>query len=110
MKILELNPHHPSLRLDPLEEKLEDLYSVSINISYRITIEFLISGKEIILVNVGHHDEAYQQKNSKKFSGPLPGICLKPETGNQAKQQNNIATENRLQSCRSMSIFNHGKR
>lgn len=62
LKILELDPHHPSLRLHPLKGKLKDLYSVSINISYRITIEFLITGKEILLVNVGHHDEVYQQR------------------------------------------------
>ena len=39
--------------------KLKKLHSVSINISYRITLEFYISEKEIILVNVGHHDDVY---------------------------------------------------
>ena len=59
LKLLEIDPNHPSLRLHPLKGKLKDLYSVSINISYRITLEFFITGREIILVNVGHHDEVY---------------------------------------------------
>ncbi|RJP59602.1 MAG: plasmid stabilization protein [Deltaproteobacteria bacterium] len=59
LKILEINPHHPSLRLHPLKGKLKDLYSVSINISYRITLEFYFNDKEIVPVTVGHHDDVY---------------------------------------------------
>ncbi|NJO15943.1 MAG: plasmid stabilization protein [Thioploca sp.] len=59
LKILELNPHHPSLRLHQLKGKLHDLYSVSINVSYRITLEFYFDDKEIVLVNIGHHDKVY---------------------------------------------------
>jgi mRNA-degrading endonuclease YafQ of YafQ-DinJ toxin-antitoxin module len=59
LKILEMNPSHPALRLHKLKGKLKDLHSVSINISYRITLEFYISEKEIVLVNIGHHDEVY---------------------------------------------------
>ena len=59
LKILEIDPNHPSLRLHPLKGKLKNLYSVSINISYRITLEFFVIEKEIVLVNVGHHDEVY---------------------------------------------------
>jgi len=59
LKLLELDPNHPSLRLHPLKGKLKELYSISINISYRITLEFFVSEKEIILVNVGHHDVVY---------------------------------------------------
>lgn len=33
--------------------------SVSINISYRITLEFLLEDGKIVLVNVGSHDEVY---------------------------------------------------
>lgn len=42
-----------------LKGKLKELHSVSTNISYRITLEFILVNKEIILVNVGHHDEVY---------------------------------------------------
>ena len=59
LKLLEIDPNHPSLRLHSLKGKLKDLHSVSINISYRITLEFIIIKEEIILVNVGHHDEVY---------------------------------------------------
>ena len=59
LKLLELNPFHPSLRLHRLKGSLSDLHSISINISYRITLEFLIEDGKIILVNVGSHDEVY---------------------------------------------------
>ncbi|WP_428737689.1 type II toxin-antitoxin system RelE/ParE family toxin [Sulfurimonas sp.] len=59
IKLLEVNPHHPSLRLHKLSGKLSDLHSVSINISYRITIELIIIEKEIIPVEIGSHDEVY---------------------------------------------------
>jgi len=60
LKILEINPQHPSLRLHRLKGKLNNLHSVSINISYRITLEFYFIEREIILVNVGPHHEIYQ--------------------------------------------------
>lgn len=59
LKLLELNPYHPSLRLHRLSGSLHDLHSVSINISYRITLEFLVQDGKIVLVNVGSHDEVY---------------------------------------------------
>jgi mRNA-degrading endonuclease YafQ of YafQ-DinJ toxin-antitoxin module len=61
LQLLELNPCHPSLRLHALEGRLTGLHSVSINISYRITMEFLIEADEIIPVNVGTHDEVYRK-------------------------------------------------
>ena len=59
LQLLELNPSHPSLRLHPLRGRLEGLHSVSINLSYRITIDMLIEGTKIILVNVGDHEAVY---------------------------------------------------
>lgn len=59
LQLLEINPSHPSLRLHKLEGKLSELYSVSINISYRITLEFIITEDKIILINVGTHNEVY---------------------------------------------------
>ena len=60
LQLLELNPHHPSLRLHPLSGKLQALHSVSINLSYRITLELLIQDEQIIPVNVDDHDAAYE--------------------------------------------------
>ena len=59
LQLLELNPHHPSLRLHALGGKLAGLHSVSINLSYRITLELIIRDGEIIPVNVGDHDAVY---------------------------------------------------
>ncbi len=59
LQLLELNPHHPSLRLHALSGRLQGLFSVSINLSCRITLELLIEDEEIIPVNVGTHDAVY---------------------------------------------------
>ena len=59
LKLLELNPYHPSLRLHRLTGSLRDLHSVSINFSYRINLEFLLENGRVIPVNVGSHDEVY---------------------------------------------------
>lgn len=59
LKLLEINPNHPSLRLHKLKGKLSELYSISINISYRICIDFIIEDDKIIPVDVGSHDEVY---------------------------------------------------
>jgi len=57
--LLELNPHHPSLRLHKLKGRLSDLHSVSINMSYRITLEFLVEGNKILPVSIGRHGDVY---------------------------------------------------
>ncbi len=59
LQLLEANPFHPSLRLHPLHGKWQDLHSVSINLSYRITLELLIQDEQIIPVNVGDHEAVY---------------------------------------------------
>lgn len=59
LELLELNPHHPSLRLHALAGRLTGLHSVSINLRYRITLELIITEHEIVLVNVGDHDAVY---------------------------------------------------
>lgn len=60
LQLLEANPHHPSLRLHALQGKRHGLHSVSINISYRISIEFLIEDRKIIPINVGDHEVVYR--------------------------------------------------
>ena len=59
LELLELNPHHPSLRLHGLFGRLDGLQSISINLKYRVTIEMIITESEIILINVGDHDAVY---------------------------------------------------
>jgi mRNA-degrading endonuclease YafQ of YafQ-DinJ toxin-antitoxin module len=58
--LLQANPHHPSLRLHALAGKFLGLHSVSINLSYRITIDFIIRERQIVPINVGDHDAVYR--------------------------------------------------
>lgn len=57
--LLQANPHHPSLRLHALGGKLSGLHSVSINLSYRITLELVIRERQIVPINVGDHEAVY---------------------------------------------------
>ena len=59
LALLEINPHHPSLRLHALAGRLQGVHSVSINLSYRITLELMIHEKQIIPLNVGDHETVY---------------------------------------------------
>jgi mRNA-degrading endonuclease YafQ of YafQ-DinJ toxin-antitoxin module len=59
LALLEMNPHHPSLRLHALSGRLQGVHSVSINLSYRITLELLIQDQQIVPLNVGDHDAVY---------------------------------------------------
>ncbi len=55
LELLRANPHHPSLRLHALRCRLSGLHSISINLSYRITLEMVITESQIIPINVGDH-------------------------------------------------------
>lgn len=57
--LLQVNPQHPSLRLHALAGKLSGLHTVSINLSYRITLELVIREQQIVPINVGDHDAVY---------------------------------------------------
>jgi len=57
--ILEQNPFHPYLRLHKLQGDLKEFYSVSIDLEYRIIIDFIIIDKQIFLIDIGSHDEVY---------------------------------------------------
>jgi mRNA-degrading endonuclease YafQ of YafQ-DinJ toxin-antitoxin module len=59
LALLELNPHHPSLRLRALSGRLTGMHSVSLNLSYRITLDLLIQDQQIVPINIGDHDTVY---------------------------------------------------
>lgn len=59
LKLLEINPHHPSLRLHKLSGKLGSLHSVSVNIRFRLRIHFVFREDKIIPISIGSHDEVY---------------------------------------------------
>ncbi len=58
--LLEENPFHPSLRLHKLQGNLQEFYSVSINMKYRILLDFIIQDDQIILLDIGNHDYLYR--------------------------------------------------
>lgn len=55
LKLMELNPYHPSLRL----HKFSELFSVSINMPYRISIDFKIENDTITPIDIGDHKQIY---------------------------------------------------
>jgi len=57
--LLQQNPYHPSLRLHKLQGTLSKYHSISIDMDYRIIIDFIIINDEIILIDIGSHDEVY---------------------------------------------------
>lgn len=59
LRLLEINPFHPSLRLHRLRGRLSELYSASINIRYRLTLEVFVQEGKVIPVDVGLHDAVY---------------------------------------------------
>jgi mRNA-degrading endonuclease YafQ of YafQ-DinJ toxin-antitoxin module len=59
LALLEVSPQHPSLRLHALGGRLAGVHSVSINLSYRITIHLLITEREIVPLDLGDHDAVY---------------------------------------------------
>jgi len=59
LALLEANPQHPSLRLHALGGQLAGVQSVAINLSYRITLQLLITEQAIVPLNVGDHDALY---------------------------------------------------
>jgi proteic killer suppression protein len=59
MKVLEIDPFHPSLRLHKLKGALREYWSVSMNLEYRVVIDFIVTDAEIIPIDIGTHDEVY---------------------------------------------------
>ena len=57
IKLLESNPSHPSLRLHKLKGNLSDLHSL--NMKYRILLDFIIKDDQVILIDIGDHDVMY---------------------------------------------------
>lgn len=56
LTLLSANPHHPSLRLYKLQGNLK---AFSLDLQYRIILDFIIVEEVIILLDIGTHDEVY---------------------------------------------------
>ena len=57
---LQRDPFQPHLELHPLTGKLAGCHAVSLTCSYRITLTLFITEQEIVLLDIGSHDEAYR--------------------------------------------------
>ena len=59
IELLQHDPYHPSLRLHKLQGKMSKFSSISINMKYRIILDFIIVDDVIILVDLGSHNDVY---------------------------------------------------
>ena len=60
MDDLESDPFQPHLDYHPLSGKLKGFQAVSITYSYRIILTIEITERQIILLDIGSHDEVYR--------------------------------------------------
>ena len=58
--LLKENPFHPSLKLHQLQGDLSEFRSISLTYKFRILITLRIKNNQIILVDIGTHDELYR--------------------------------------------------
>jgi addiction module RelE/StbE family toxin len=56
--LFEENPKHPSLRAHKLSGNLDNMWSISIDMSIRM-VYLKIDEKSVVFVRVGKHDEVY---------------------------------------------------
>jgi addiction module RelE/StbE family toxin len=61
LRDLEKNPLHPRLHYHKLSGRLEGIQAVSITEKYRLTLKIIIADKEVILLDIGSHDEVYRK-------------------------------------------------
>jgi mRNA-degrading endonuclease YafQ of YafQ-DinJ toxin-antitoxin module len=60
LRNLESDPFQPHLRLHALKGALDGLHAVSVTHAHRITLILRVTKKEIVLLDIGTHDEAYR--------------------------------------------------
>ena len=60
LRDLTSDPFQPHLKYHHLGGKLKDVQAVSITYDYRIILTIEVTDKEIILLDVGSHDEVYR--------------------------------------------------
>lgn len=60
LRQLETDPHAPRLRLHPLKGQHKGKHAVSLTYEYRIVLILRLTAKEVVLLDVGTHDEVYR--------------------------------------------------
>jgi mRNA-degrading endonuclease YafQ of YafQ-DinJ toxin-antitoxin module len=61
LRHLETDPHAPSLRLHPLKGKHQGKHAVSLTYEHRLVLILRLAEKEIVLLDIGTHDEVYRK-------------------------------------------------
>lgn len=56
------DPFQPHLELHALGGKLDGVFAASISHRYRLTLSLKVTEKEIILLDIGSHDEVYHKR------------------------------------------------
>ncbi len=57
---LEKDPYAPRLKLHALKGKHRDQHAVSLTYSHRIVLILRIADSEVVLLDIGSHDEVYR--------------------------------------------------
>jgi addiction module RelE/StbE family toxin len=57
---LETDPFQPRLKYHPLSGKLKGVQAIRVTDSYRMTLTIIVSEKQVILLDIGSHDEVYR--------------------------------------------------
>jgi len=60
LRDLEADPYQSHLKYHHLSGKLKGIQAVSLTHSYRITLTVMVTDNEIILLDIGSHDEVYR--------------------------------------------------
>ncbi len=60
LKQLQKDPFEPSLKTHKLKGELSQYYACSLTYEYRIVLYLKIIDDEIVLMNIGTHDEVYR--------------------------------------------------
>jgi mRNA-degrading endonuclease YafQ of YafQ-DinJ toxin-antitoxin module len=60
LRQLETDPHAPRLRLHPLQGRHRGKHAVSLTYEHRIVLILRLSAREVVLLDVGTHDEVYR--------------------------------------------------
>ncbi len=60
LKQLEQEPRTPHLKFYALQGKHKGKYAVSLTYAYRIVFILRITAKEVVLLDIGSHDEVYR--------------------------------------------------
>lgn len=60
LRQLETDPRAPNLRLHPLKGKHQGKHAVSLTYEHRLVLILRLAKKEIVLLDIGTHDEVYR--------------------------------------------------